>query len=139
MHRYLLVSDLLAALGSPRDPPVIRAIFPFSEKSFDTSTLGVSESGMLDEDMNANGLHEYSIALSGSGVYSAGPLKPGGAWVKCLAFLDVFLLVAISYQFLKVALHFSLYTHIHHAQRLQICPCHQWSQPEPPRYQRTPQ
>jgi hypothetical protein len=56
-HRYLLVSDILAGFGSPRDPPVIRAIFPFSEKSFDTSTLGVSERGMLDKDVNANEAH----------------------------------------------------------------------------------
>jgi hypothetical protein len=52
MHRYLLVSDIFADFGSPRDPPVIRAIFPFSEKSFDTSTLGVSDSGMVDDTMN---------------------------------------------------------------------------------------
>jgi hypothetical protein len=58
MHRYLLVSDILAGSGSPRDPPVIRAVFPFSEKSFDTSTLGVSESGMIEDDVIANEVHK---------------------------------------------------------------------------------
>jgi hypothetical protein len=62
MRQYLLVSDILAGFGSPRDPPVMRAIFPFKEKSFDTSTLGVSERGMLDEDVNANDAHNCNTS-----------------------------------------------------------------------------
>jgi hypothetical protein len=99
MHRCLLVSEILAGFDSPREPPVIRAILPCSEKSFDTSMLGVSESGMVNEDVNANEVHEYTTALSGSDDYSAGPLEPGGAWVKYLAFLEVFFLLYPTYSF----------------------------------------
>jgi hypothetical protein len=62
---------------------------------------------------------KYTIArhVPGSGVYSAGPLEPGGAWVKYLAFLDIFL-VTITYLFFPRALHSISFIPNHHAQRL---------------------
>jgi hypothetical protein len=44
---------------------------------------------------------KYTIArhVPGSGVYSAGPLEPGGAWVKYLAFLEVFFLLYLTYHY----------------------------------------
>jgi hypothetical protein len=43
--------------------------------------------------------HTIVLHAPGSGVYSAGPLEPGGAWVKYLAFLEVFFLLYLTYHY----------------------------------------
>jgi len=91
------------------------AILPLSEKSFDTSTLGVSERGMVDKRMDTNEV--IALTYPARVFYSAGPSKPGGAWVKYLAFLCC-LSVTTSYLLLQAAPHSISYVdNHHHAQR----------------------
>ena len=71
------------------------AILPLSEKSFDTSTWGVSERGMIDKRMDRNEV--IALTYPARVFYSAGPSKPGGAWVKYLAFLVVFPLLYLTF------------------------------------------
>lgn len=116
MHRYLLVSDLLQPGSSPRDPPVIRAIFSFSEKSFDTSTLGVSESGMVDDDVIANEVHKCTTCTRLGCLFRR---AAGAGWgMGQILGISRGLLLTISYLSLPAALHSISYTRKHHAQRL---------------------
>jgi hypothetical protein len=116
MHRYLLVSKLFAGSGSPRDPPVIRAIFPFSEKSFDTSTVGVSESGMFDDDVIANEVHKCTTCTRLGCLFRR---AAGAGWgMGQILGISRGLLLTISYLSLPAALHSISQTRNHHAQRL---------------------
>ena len=116
MHRYLLVSEIFAGSGSPREPPVIRAIFPFSEKSFDTSTLGVSESGMVVNDVIANEVHKCTTCTRLGCLFRR---AAGAGWgMGQILGISRGLLLTISYLSLPASLHSISYTRNHHAQRL---------------------